>query len=84
MPDNAGAVAPPGLDEAETRRVLVAQTARFTTDFLRWMEGRACDGLNYQRLSLLQALHCYLSPARPIACPVPSARSPGSHAGARS
>lgn len=46
------------LDEAEIRRVLVAQTARFTTDFLRWMEGRACDGLNYQRLRLLQALHC--------------------------
>lgn len=45
-------------DEAEARRVLVAQTARFSTDFLRWMEGRSGDGLNYQRLSLLQALHC--------------------------
>jgi DNA-binding MarR family transcriptional regulator len=58
MPEKAGAVQPPGLEEAETRRVLVAQTARFATEFLRWMEGRACDGLNYQRLSLLQALHC--------------------------
>jgi DNA-binding MarR family transcriptional regulator len=58
MPEKAGAVQSPGLEEAETRRVLVAQTARFATDFLRWMEGRACDGLNYQRLSLLQALHC--------------------------
>jgi DNA-binding MarR family transcriptional regulator len=47
-----------GLDEAETRRVLVAQTARFSTDFLRWMEGRTCDGLTFQRLRLLQALHC--------------------------
>ncbi len=47
-----------GLDEAEIRRVLVAQTARFTADFLRWMEGRTCDGLSYQRLRLLQALHC--------------------------
>jgi DNA-binding MarR family transcriptional regulator len=47
-----------GLDEAETRRILVAQTARFSTDFLRWMEGRTCDGLNFQRLRLLQALHC--------------------------
>jgi len=49
---------PDGLAEAEARRVLVAQTARFTADFLRWMEGRACDGLSYQRLRLLQALHC--------------------------
>jgi DNA-binding MarR family transcriptional regulator len=46
------------LPEAEARQVLVAQTARFTADFMRWMEGRACDGLNYQRLSLLQSLHC--------------------------
>ena len=46
------------VDEAEARRVLVAQTARFSADFLRWMEGRSGDGLNYQRLSLLQALHC--------------------------
>jgi DNA-binding MarR family transcriptional regulator len=47
-----------GLDEAEVRRVLVAQTARFTADFVRWMEDRTCDGLSYQRLRLLQELHC--------------------------
>ena len=37
---------------------LVAETARFTSAFLRWMEGRACGGLTYARLRLLQALHC--------------------------
>ncbi len=47
-----------GLPEAERRRVLVAETARFTSAFLRWMEGRACGGLSYGRLRLLQALHC--------------------------
>ena len=33
--------------------MLVAQTARFTASFLRWMEGRACDGMSYPRLRLL-------------------------------
>ena len=47
-----------GLPEAERRRALVAETARFTSAFLRWMEGRACGGLTYARLRLLQALHC--------------------------
>jgi DNA-binding MarR family transcriptional regulator len=47
-----------GLDEAETQRALVSQTARFTAEFVRWMEGRTCDGLSYARLRLLQALHC--------------------------
>ncbi len=47
-----------GLPEAERRRRLVAETARFTSAFLRWMEGRACGGLSYARLRLLQALHC--------------------------
>jgi DNA-binding MarR family transcriptional regulator len=47
-----------GLSEAESAAVLVAQTARFTTSFLRWMETRSCGGLNYARLRLLQALHC--------------------------
>lgn len=47
-----------GLPEAERRRRLVAETARFTSAFLRWMEGRACGGLTYARLRLLQALHC--------------------------
>ena len=47
-----------GLPEAERRRTLVAETARFTSAFLRWMEGRACGGLTYARLRLLQALHC--------------------------
>ncbi len=47
-----------GLDETQVRHALVGQTARFTSSFLRWMEGRACDGLNYARLRLLQALHC--------------------------
>jgi DNA-binding MarR family transcriptional regulator len=47
-----------GLPEAERRRRLVAETARFTSAFVRWMEGRACGGLSYPRLRLLQALHC--------------------------
>jgi DNA-binding MarR family transcriptional regulator len=47
-----------GLPEAERRRRLVAETARFTSAFMRWMEGRACGGLSYARLRLLQALHC--------------------------
>jgi len=47
-----------GLDDSEARHVLVAQTARFTTSFLRWMEDRAGDGLNYARLRLVEALHC--------------------------
>jgi DNA-binding MarR family transcriptional regulator len=47
-----------GLEDAQVGYDLVGQTARFTTAFLRWMEGRACDGLTYARLSLLQALHC--------------------------
>ncbi len=47
-----------GLPEAERRRRLVAETARFTSAFLRWMEGRACGGLSYARLRLLQTLHC--------------------------
>ena len=46
------------LGDQEARHVLVGQTARFTANFLRWMEGRACDGMNYARLRLLQALHC--------------------------
>jgi DNA-binding MarR family transcriptional regulator len=46
------------LTDAESAAVLVAQTARFTTSFLRWMETRSCGGLNYARLRLLQALHC--------------------------
>ena len=47
-----------GLPAAERRRRLVAETARFTSAFLRWMEGRACGGLTYARLRLLEALHC--------------------------
>jgi DNA-binding MarR family transcriptional regulator len=47
-----------GLPEPERRRRLVAETARFTSAFARWMEGRACGGLSYARLRLLQALHC--------------------------
>ena len=46
------------LPEAERRRLLVAETARFTSAFVRWMEGRACGGLSYTRLRLLQVLHC--------------------------
>lgn len=56
--DCAGGADLTGLDETETRRVLVGQTARFTATFLRWMESRACDGMSYARLRLLQALHC--------------------------
>jgi DNA-binding MarR family transcriptional regulator len=47
-----------GLDETERRRALVAQTARFAAAFLRWTDGRSCDGLTYPRLRLLEALHC--------------------------
>jgi DNA-binding MarR family transcriptional regulator len=47
-----------GLDDVQVRQVLVGQTARFATSFLRWMEGRACGGMSYARLRLLQALHC--------------------------
>ncbi len=47
-----------GLDDTRARHALVGQTARFTATFVRWMEGRACDGMNYARLRLLQALHC--------------------------
>ena len=47
-----------GLPEGERRRRLVAETARFTSAFVRWMESRACGGLSYARLRLLQALHC--------------------------
>jgi DNA-binding MarR family transcriptional regulator len=46
-----------GLTDAESAAMLVAQTARFSMSFLRWMETRSCDGLNYARLRLLQALH---------------------------
>jgi DNA-binding MarR family transcriptional regulator len=47
-----------GVDETERRRALVAQTARFTAAFLRWTDGRSCDGLTYSRLRLLETLHC--------------------------
>ncbi len=47
-----------GQGEEESAAALVAQTARFTTSFLRWMETRSYGGLNYLRLQLLQALHC--------------------------
>src|SRR5216683_1439033 len=46
------------MDEAGRRRALVAQTARFTAAFLRWTDAHACDGLTYQRMRLLEALHC--------------------------
>jgi DNA-binding MarR family transcriptional regulator len=45
-----------GLDETEGRRALVGQTARFTAGFLRWMDGRTCDGMSLTRIRLLQAL----------------------------
>ena len=54
----SGAVDLAGLTDAESAEALVAQTARFTANFLRWMETRSCGGLNYARLRLLQALHC--------------------------
>jgi len=47
-----------GRSEAEARTMLAAQTARFCAGFLRWMETRADDGMNFARLRLLQALHC--------------------------
>jgi DNA-binding MarR family transcriptional regulator len=54
----AGPGAMAGLSETGRRRALVAQTARFTAAFLRWTDGRSCDGLTYTRLRLLEALHC--------------------------
>jgi DNA-binding MarR family transcriptional regulator len=54
----SGAADLAALTEAESTALLVAQTARFTASFLRWMETRSCDGLNYARLRLLEALHC--------------------------
>jgi DNA-binding MarR family transcriptional regulator len=54
----AGEVNFAGRSEADSRTILVAQTARFSASFLRWMETRACDGMSYARLRLLQALHC--------------------------
>jgi DNA-binding MarR family transcriptional regulator len=54
----AGEVNLAGRSEAEARTMLVAQTARFSASFLRWTETRTCDGINYPRLRLLQALHC--------------------------
>jgi DNA-binding MarR family transcriptional regulator len=47
-----------GRSESETRTILAAQTARFCAGFLRWMETRAGDGMNFAQLRLLQALHC--------------------------
>jgi DNA-binding MarR family transcriptional regulator len=45
-----------GLGETESSRALMAQTSRFTGSFLRWLEGRTCDGMSHARLALLQAL----------------------------
>jgi DNA-binding MarR family transcriptional regulator len=53
-----GEVSLAGRSEAEAQALLVAQTARFSASFLRWMETRTCDGMNFARLRLLQALHC--------------------------
>lgn len=53
-----GEVSLAGRGDAETRTILAAQTARFSAGFLRWMETRAGDGMNFARLRLLQALHC--------------------------
>jgi DNA-binding MarR family transcriptional regulator len=47
-----------GLSEGDSRLLLIGHTARFTASFLRWMDARTCDGLNYARLTLIQALHC--------------------------
>ena len=54
----SGGIELAGLGEAESRLLLVAHTARFTASFLRWMDTRTCDGMNYARLRLLQALQC--------------------------
>jgi DNA-binding MarR family transcriptional regulator len=54
----SGAVDLAGLTDVESATVLVAQTARFSASFLRWMETRSCGGLNYAGLRLLEALHC--------------------------
>ncbi|HEY2506584.1 MAG TPA: MarR family transcriptional regulator [Streptosporangiaceae bacterium] len=54
-------IAQPGTqyaEDAESRRALVGLTARFAARFAHWLEGRACDGLSYTRLRLLQTLHC--------------------------
>jgi DNA-binding MarR family transcriptional regulator len=49
---------PAPRDEAEALRILVSQSARFSTGFLRWMEDQTCDGLSYQQLRLMDALQC--------------------------
>jgi DNA-binding MarR family transcriptional regulator len=54
----AGEVSLAGRSEEDARVMLVAQTARFSASFLRWVETRTCDGINFARLQLLQALHC--------------------------
>jgi len=48
-----------GLSDGEVRMALAGQTARFAAAFLRWIDGRASNGLSYARLRLLQALHCH-------------------------
>ena len=49
----------PGPSDGETRMALAGQTARFAAAFLRWIDGRASNGLSYAQLRLLQALHCH-------------------------
>jgi DNA-binding MarR family transcriptional regulator len=53
-----GEVSLAGRSDAEARTVLVAQTVRFSASFLRWIDAQTCDGINFARLRLLQALHC--------------------------
>jgi len=53
-----GEVSLAGRSDAEARTILVAQTARFSASFLRWIDTQTCDGINFARLRLLQALHC--------------------------
>ena len=57
-PEDPGRRVPGRPARGGTPPPLVAETARFTSAFMRWMEGRACGGLSYARLRLLQALHC--------------------------
>jgi DNA-binding MarR family transcriptional regulator len=55
----APAVELDGLDAAGRLRFLVAQTARFSASFLRWVDAHTSgEGLTYPRLRLLEILHC--------------------------
>ena len=58
VPDD-GCASPAGLDETESRAALIAQTARFSAAFQRWVEARGVGGRSYPQLRLLRELQCH-------------------------